>query len=389
MSTVQRDIAYYLETAHELADRLSAHTDRIDSERRLPPEITDDMADKGFFRLLVPRSLGGAELDHPGFLQIVEIFAEVDASSAWCVNQNNVFATNSTRMPKPTAKKLYSDPRLVITNGPPSSASQAVPTDGGYRLSGRWNFSSGIPHATWVAALAPVRRPGDPPRPLSDRSTSRIFLVPKADVQLIDTWDVVGLRGTGSFSFEIDDLFVPEAHTYHPASQPWEDGPLYCVPTMLFFAAGFATVALGAARAALTAAIELSKTRVEMLQDHALRDMSATQRIVGEAEAVWGAAKAYLREAVTAVWASACKHRSLSHEERIRLRLAGTHGIRCAGQVVDIAYTLGGAGSIFASSPVQRRFRDVHTITQQIQGRLAHYDTAGQFFLGLEPEGLF
>jgi alkylation response protein AidB-like acyl-CoA dehydrogenase len=389
MSRGQRDIGYYLETAQVLANQISAHTDRIDSERRLPSEITDEMADKGLFRLLVPRSLGGAELEHPEFLKIVEIFAEVDASTAWCVNQNNVFATNCTRMPRSTAKMLYQDPRLVITNGPPTPASQAVPTDGGYRLSGRWNFSSGIPHATWVAALTPVKQPGEPLRPLSDRSTSRLFLVPKKDVRLLDTWDVVGLRGTGSFSFEIDDLFVPEAHTFNPASQPGEDGPLYCVPTMLFFAAGFATVALGAARAALSAVVELSKTRVEMLVDHAFRDRSTTQRMVGEAEAIWGAAKAYLREAVAAVWEGACKHRSLSHEERIRLRLAATHGIRCASQVVDIAYALGGAGSIFASSPVQRRFRDVHTITQQIQGRLSHYDTAGQFFLGLEPEGLF
>ncbi|ETX03167.1 MAG: hypothetical protein ETSY2_34025 [Candidatus Entotheonella gemina] len=389
MSTVQCDIGYYLDTAHDLADRISAHTDRIDSERQLPPEITGEMADKGLFRLLIPPSLGGAQLDHPDFLKIVEIFAEVDASAAWCLNQNNVFAINSTRMDKETAHKLYQDPRLVITNGPPTPASQAVPTEGGYRLSGRWNFSSGIPHATWVAALTPIRRPGDAPRPLSDRSTSRIFLVPKKDVRLLDTWDVVGLRGTGSFSFEIDDLFVPDAYTFDPATKPRADGPVYCIPPMLLFGAGFATVALGAARAALTASIELSKTKVEMLVDHALRDMSATQRMVGEAEAIWGAAKAYLREAVLAVWESACKNRSLSDEERIRLRLAGTHGIRCASQVVDIAYALGGAGSIFASSPVQRRFRDVHTITQQIQGRLSHYDTAGQFFLGLEPEGLF
>ncbi|MDH3604480.1 MAG: acyl-CoA dehydrogenase family protein, partial [Candidatus Tectomicrobia bacterium] len=362
MSTVQRDIGHYFDTARELADQIASQTDRIDSERQLPPEITDAMAAEGFFRLLVPRSLGGAELDHPDFLKIVEIFAEVDASTAWCINQNNVFATNSTRMPKQTAKELYSDPRLVITNGPPTSASKAVPVDGGYRLSGRWNFSSGIPHATWVAALTPVRHPGDSQRPLSDRSTSRIFLVPKNEVRLIDTWDVVGLRGTGSFSFEIDDLFVPETYTYDPASKPREDGPLYCVPTMLFFAAGFATVALGAARAALHAAIELAQTKVEMLEDHTLRDLSTTQRTVGEAEAIWGAAKAYLRETASAMWEDACNHRSLSDEERIRLRLAGTHGIRSAGEVVDIAYTLCGSGSIFANSPVQRRFRDVHTI---------------------------
>ncbi|PON10729.1 hypothetical protein C2W62_48550 [Candidatus Entotheonella serta] len=117
--------------------------------------------------------------------------------------------------------------------------------------------------------------------------------------------------------------------------------------------------------------------------------MSATQRMVGEGEAMWGAAKAYLREATLTVWEGASRNRSLTEEARIRLRLAGTHGIRSAGQVVDVAYALGGASSIFASNPVQRRFRDVHTITQQIQGRLSHYDTAGQYFLGLKPEGFY
>ncbi len=389
MSTTQRDIGYYLETARDLAARIASHADRIDRDRRLPIDITDELADKGFFRLLVPRSLGGAEMVHPDFLKIVEVFAEVDSSAAWCINQNNVFATNSTRMYEQTAKALYSDPRLVITNGPPTASSKAVPVDGGYQLSGRWNFSSGIPHATWVAALTPVRRPGEPQRPQSDRSTSRMFLVPKEKVRLIDTWDVVGLRGTGSFSFEIDDLFVPEAHTFNPASPSREPGPLYCVPTMLFFAAGFATVALGTARAALNAAIERAKTKVEMLQDHTLRDLSTTQRTVGEAEALWGAAKAYLREAVAAVWEGACKQGCLTHEDRIRLRLAGTYGIRSAGEVADIAYALCRSESIFANSPVQRRFRDAHAITQQIQGRLNHYDTAGRFYLGLEPEGLF
>lgn len=216
-----------------------------------------------------------------------------------------------------------------------------------------------------------------------------MFLVPKTAVRLIDTWDVVGLRGTGSFSYEIDDLFVPESHTFDPATRPCEDGPLYCVPPMLYFAAGFATVALGAARAALDAAIDLSKTKVEMLEDHTLQDRSTTQRTIGQAEAIWGAAKSYLREATSAMWDGACQNGVLTSEERIRMRLAGTHGIRCASEVVDLAYALGGAGSIFAQSPIQRRFRDVHTITQQIQGRLSHYDTAGRFFLGLEPEGLF
>ena len=389
MAIAARDIDHYLAAAHDIAERIIPLTDRIDSERQLPPDIAAEIADQGLFRLLVPRSLGGAELAHPDFLKIVEIFAEVDASAAWCINQNNVFATHSALMDEAFAQELYRDPRTVITNGPPTSTSKAVPTDGGYRLSGRWNFSSGIPHANWVAALTPVMRPGDVQPPLSDRSTSRMFLIPKSDVRLIDTWDVLGLRGTGSFSFAVDDLFVPEAHTFDPAAEPRETGPLYCVPIMLLFAAGFATVAFGSARAALDAAIDLIKTKVEMLEDDTLRDRSTTQRSVAEAEAILGSAQAYLGEAVMSVWESACRDRSLTDAERIRLRLAGTYGIRSAAQVVDMAYTLCGSDAIFAGSEVQRRFRDVHTITQQLQGRLSHYDTAGQFFLGIEPKGLF
>ena len=229
MSTAPHDIEHYLEAAREIAAKISAHTDRMDAEKQIPPEIADEIKAKGLFRLLVPRSLGGAELEHPDFLKIVEVFAEADGSTAWCVNQNNVFATNSVRMPEQTAKKLYSDMRLVITNGPPTSASKAVPVDGGYRLSGHWNFSSGSRHATWLAALTPVRRPGDPELPASDRSTARVLLVPKEDARLIDTWDVVGLRGTGSFSFEIDDLFAHRFGVLGSRSQSRASFSLSCV----------------------------------------------------------------------------------------------------------------------------------------------------------------
>lgn len=389
MSEAQHSIEHYLEAAREMAAKIDTHADRIDSERKLPPEITDEMKAKGLFRLLLPRTLGGAELDHPDFLKIVEVFAEVNGSAGWCVNQNNVFSTNSTRMHKQTAKELYSDQQMVVTNGPPMPQSKAVPVDGGYQLSGRWNFSSGSPHAKWLAALTPVRRDDEPAPSLADRSSSRVMLLPKEKARMVDNWDVVGLRGTGSMGFEIEDLFVPEEHTYNPEAKPNEAGPLYCVPTTLWFAPGFATVALGASRAALNAVIELAKTKVQGFDDQMLRDLSTTQRTIGEVEATWGSAKAFLREATTALWNTACENRSPTREERIRVRLASTYAIRQAGEVVDVVYTLGGSDSIFATNPIQRRFRDVHTIMQQIQGRQTHYETTGQYFLGLDPGGIF
>ncbi len=174
MAIAQHDIGHYLDTARELAVLVAASADRIDSERQFPPELAGELADKGFFRLLVPRSLGGAELDHPDFLKILEVFAEVDASTAWCINQNNVFSTDSVRMPEQTAREIWDDGRAVVTNGPPNSSTKAVPVDGGYRLSGRWNFSSGSAHATWIAALAPVGHRDGPEANMASRDGTRV-----------------------------------------------------------------------------------------------------------------------------------------------------------------------------------------------------------------------
>lgn len=382
MSLRQMDDSF-LDAARELAPRVAEASDRIDHDRELPTELANAIADKGLFHLLVPRSLGGAEIDYMEFLAIVQTFAEADGSTGWCVNQNNVFATVSASMPEQTAREIWSDPRAVVANGPATSA-EAVADDDGYRLTGRWNFSSGFRHATWLAAAAPVRHLE---RRKQKDDDIRTMLLPKKDAKPVDVWQVNGLRGTGSFSFEVKDLYVPAVRTFGSES-PREEGPLYVIPRTLLFAAGFATVALGVARAGLDAAIQLAA--VKSLGDQGLhKDRSIVQREIGQAEAVWGSARAFLLEAASAAWEGACKVHSLTTEERVRLRLASTHAIRQAADVVDVAYNLCGSDSIFATNPIQRRFQDAHVITQQTQGRTVHYETAGQFFTGAEPKGAF
>ena len=369
----------FLAAARELAPRVAEAADRIDRDRELSPELANAIADKGLFRLLVPRSLGGGEIDYLEFLAIVQTFAEADGSTGWCINQNNVFATVSASMPEQTAREIWSDQRAVVTNGPPTSA-EAVPDGDGYRLTGHWNFSSGFPHATWLAAVAPVRRPDH------DKQV-RTMLLPKKDAEPIDVWQVSGLRGTGSFSFEVRDLYVPGIRTFG-SEAPREGGALYVMPMTLLFASGFATVALGVARAGLDTAIEVAGAK-RLDDQRLLKDRSAVQREIGHAEATWRSARAFLLEAASAAWEGACKAHSLTTEERIRLRLASTHAIRQAATVVDVAYNVCGSDAIFARNPIQRRFQDAHVITQQIQGRMAHYETAGQFFMGSEPKGAF
>jgi alkylation response protein AidB-like acyl-CoA dehydrogenase len=302
----------------------------------------------------------------------------------------NVFSTNSVRVAEETAQHIWGERRTVVTNGPPTSSCKAVPVEGGYQLSGYWNFSSGSSMATWIAALTPIQRAGQNTVGPVAREAPRIMLVPRQDVKFVDSWQVQGLRGTGSFSFEIQDLFVPSNRTFDQNSASTrEDGPLYIMPRTSLFGSGFATVALGIARASLASAIDLAGAKTPMRSTSSLCDQFTTHRLLGEAEAIWQSAKAFLTTSASRVWESACKNRVLSNEERIQLRLACTHAIRMAAQVVDISYGLCGSSAIFASNPVQRRFQDMHVITQHIQGSPTHYETAGQFLLGLEPLGNF
>jgi alkylation response protein AidB-like acyl-CoA dehydrogenase len=145
---------------------------------------------------------------------------------------------------------------------------------------------------------------------------------------------------------------------------------------------------LGVARAGLKVAVELAGRKTPRGDQSVLSRSSAVQRQIGQAEAIWSSARAFLLEAAGSAWDSTCREGSLSVEQRIRLRLAATNAIRMSADVVDIAYNICGADAIFGSNPIQRRFQDIHVITQQVQGRMAHYETAGQFYLGLEPEGL-
>lgn len=377
-------VGSYLDAARALMPKVLASADIIDRERELPAELANEIADRGFFRMLVPKSLGGGEIDYLDHLDIIQEFGKADGSTAWCINQNSVFATHSAVMPEATAREIWSDQRAVAANGPPTSSSNVVPVDGGYRLTGRWNFSSGCRHATWLAALTPVRYPGQDEGASKKDRQLLMLLVPKKDMELVDVWQVGGLRGTGSFSFEAKGLFVPRARTFNSYDSPRESGPLYVMPISLLFASGFASVALGVARGALDAVIELSGRKTPEGQ-LLLRDQGVVQRQIGQAEACWGAARAFLRETATTAWNSACNVHSLTLEERIQLRLSSTHAIRMSAEVVDVTYNVAGASAIFATNPIQRRFQDVYVIKQHLQGRMAHYDTAGKFFLGMDP----
>jgi alkylation response protein AidB-like acyl-CoA dehydrogenase len=364
-------------TVDDVADvvvRIADASQSINESRQIPRELIDSMASRRLFRLLVPRSVGGEEIGLLDYLAITQDISSADASMGWCFNQNNVLGTMASLMSESLAQEVWADTDTILSNGPPQHAS-IEPAEGGYSITGRWNFSSGSRHSTWVVAIG--RHDGQ----------TLSLIMPHADVEWVDSWQVGGLRGTGSFSFEANVLFVPAHRTWVEAKAVRREmGPLYLINRRLLFGAGFASVALGVARSALDEAINTSLAKTPREQA-LLRDQVQTQRDIGNAEALWGSCDAYLKEKARTLWEHACAYDELRMADRIGLRLASTWAIRKAAEVVDIAYSVCGANSIFEDHPIQRKFQDAHAITQQLQGRFEHYETAGQFYLGLEPQG--
>jgi alkylation response protein AidB-like acyl-CoA dehydrogenase len=373
-----------LETARKLAPLIRASAAETDAQRELPRPLFEAMADAGLFRLALPRTLGGFEMDLPSYIQVIEEIGRADASTGWVTNQVSIFATYAARMPTAAARAIWIDtPRSVVANTPQANA-QAVVVPGGYRVTGRQGFSTGCRHASWLAAHATVSEQGRP-RLDDGQPETRYCFVPRDQAELLDTWQVRGMRGTGTNHFAVNDVFVPEDRTVKSVTAPLvEQGPLYRLPRTLVFASGDAAVALGTARSCLDAFTDLATTKTPRAMDALLRDQPMIQSEVGRAEARLRAGLAFLREAVRELWGAVVANGAVTLEQRAVLRLATTDGIRTAASVVDMVYNMAGATAAYESSPIQRHFQDVHVMSQHLQARLAHYELVGRHWLGLK-----
>ncbi len=375
-----------IEAARELVPLVKQHADQTDADRELPKPLFHALADAGFYRMAVARAVGGLEVDFPTYLQVLEALGTGDASTAWTVSQGANWGSYSACMPQAAAREIWTDtPRSVVSNSP-SPTAKAVAVPGGYRVTGRQPFSTGIKHASWVAAHAQVIENGVV-RQHNGKPEARYCLIPKREVEVIDAWHTKGMRGTGTHTFDVKDVFVPEARTVFPrGAQLISPGPRYKIPVTLGFAAGDGMVALGLARNCLEAFYEVAGSKAPRNMTGLLREQSITQLAAGQAEAALRAGRAYLLSAAQEIWASAVATSEpvASLESRINLRLASTHAIRLAAQVVDGLHPLCGATVVFDGHLIQRLFNDMHVITQHSQGRFQHYEISGKYYTGLE-----
>jgi alkylation response protein AidB-like acyl-CoA dehydrogenase len=386
LGTVDAD---YLRHARELGPELEAAAEEIERRRELPEPIIDALVDRGLFRLLLPRTFGGAELRPAAYVSVVEEIAKHDASTAWCLGQACGCAMTAAYLDPKVAREIFGGKRGIVAWGPPGPA-EARAVSGGYRLSGTWSFASGSHHATWLGAHVAIHEPNGAAQLRPDGGpVMRTLLFPKASASFTDIWRVIGLRGTGSDSYTVTGLFVPEEYTVlrDAATKPRQPGSLYAFSSSNMYASGFAGVALGIARSALDLFVELARDKIPRGAKRTLRDNNVVQTQVSQSEARLSSARAFLLGSLDEIWREVSDSGRLTLAHNTTIRLASTWAIHQARDVVDMAYHAAGATAIFENNPFERRFRDIHTVIQQYQGRQAHFEAVGQALLGLEPEG--
>ena len=388
MDAVLHDSPDYVARARALGPALAEAADEIELGRELPASIVSALIDNGLFRLLQPRSLGGAELDPMTYIRVVEEIASHDASTGWCVEQANGCSMVAAFLDPEVAQEIFGPPDGIVAWGPVGPA-ELVVVPGGFRLTGAWNFASGSHHASWLGAHVVMHRAdGAPLRRAHGGEILLTLLFPRSRATMTDIWRVVGLRGTGSDRYSVTDLFIPERYTVlrDPKIAPRQPGRLYCFSSSSLYACGVAAVALGIARGMIADFTDLATEKVPRGARQRLCENQVIQSQRAQAEARLGSARAYLLRGLAEIWEALGETGELSLEQNTMIRLTSTWAIDQAREVVNILYHSAGATAIFDDNPFERRFRDMHTASQQAQGRQAHYETIGRVLFGLEPD---
>jgi indole-3-acetate monooxygenase len=378
----------HLAAARRLIPLLQAAGLRIDEARELPTDVLDAMHAAQMFRLLVPRSVGGLELLPADYIRCVEAIASGDASTAWCMNQGSGCSMTAAYLAPEAARRVFGQRRDVLAWGQARGRARADKVAGGWRVTGTWLFASGSRHATWMGAHCPVFDADGKQRCNADGgAVERTMLFPRGMATFEDVWHVVGLRGTGSDTYSVEDLFVADEYSAERdnVEERREDGLLYRFTTTNIYASGFGAVGLGVARGMLDDFVRLASAKTPALSKAAMRDNAAIQSLTALSDAKLHAARSLLIGVLERAEAGAAARGHLTLQDRLDIRQASTFAIHQAREVVNAVWHEAGATAIFDSGPFERRLRDINTVSQQAQGRSSHFETVGQHMLGLTP----
>ncbi len=371
-----------LSSAMRIAPLAAALAEQTERDRALPPELIGELREAGMFHLCLPRSQGGPEAEPAEMFEALEALARGDGASAWCAMVASTSSLLGAYLQPQRAGEIFDGGRSVAA-GVFAPRGAATPEGEEFTVAGRWSFVSGIGHSDWVFCGCIVNDADGPQLLEGGRPDVRLMAMPRSEVEVIDTWSVAGLCGTGSHDVSADRRAVPAGRGVSLFSQrPLEPGPLYAFPLFGLLALGICAVSLGIARGALDELGMLAGAKRPAPGARSLAERPVVQSDLARAEAALRAARALALDQIGAAWSAAEAGRELTDELRLGLRLAATHGTETAAAVATTAYRAGGGSSIYSSSPLQRRFRDANVATQHMMVAPPTWELAGRLLLG-------
>jgi len=379
--SVASETTEWIRRIDRLTPVITAHRDQTEREREMPTEVFTALQQAGISRMWVSRDFGGGHVSIETGSAIIQRLAAIDASVAWQIGVQGAIGRLSDFLPQPTARKLFADSSGLVVGGV-NPAGSAVRVDGGFRLTGKWAFASGSAHAEWLVCNAKVIQDGAPAMTANGPET-RFAFVPKDQVRMLDTWYTVGLRGTGSNDYAVDELFVPDDFSvagstlFHPpAARPSRAFPISYYDFGPFTSA---STALGIARAALDELLRVASAKTPTGASKALGAGHVVQGEIGRAESLLRSAQLQLDDAA---WHVQTFGETGGDALSAMVRLTGATVAANAVAVVDTAYRLAGTSSLYENSPLERCFRDVHSATNHITLSHTHFEMVGQYLLG-------
>ncbi|HWD59971.1 MAG TPA: acyl-CoA dehydrogenase family protein [Stellaceae bacterium] len=382
-----------VQAAQAIRPTLRRYKDEIEREQRMPAALVDELRAAGFYRLLIPRAHGGLEVDPLTYLRVVELLAEGVGSVGWNLANNSIGQLVTLGLPPAGTDELYGDGPANLAGTAVQGGGTAVPVEGGYRVTGRWQFGSGCNEAVWMLGSFQILDDGKPRlneqgRPLFWRG---IFKRSEAEI-VPGSWDVAGLRGTGSFDWTVSDVFLPERrsmpHLGAPLDNQWNRWPgvTYALPAQCWVGPHHSAVITGIARAGIDALIELAGGKQPRGRPAGLLcESPQVQEAVGRADTVLNAGRTYRNAMIAELWNTVAAGKETTLDQRSRCRLASVYAADCAREALDLVYRFGGSTSFKRESRLAECWRDLHTVGQTVTIAPEWYPIGGRVYLGMDP----
>ena len=383
-----------VQAAKAIRPTLRRYKDEIEREQRMPPALAEEMREAGFYRLLIPRIYGGLESDPLTFLRVGELLAEGCGSVGWNIANNSIGQLVVLGLPQEGTDEIYGEGPKNLAGTAVQGGGKAQRVEGGYRVTGRWQFGSGSNEAVWM--LGSFQVIGDDGQPVARADGTGTYwraVFKRSEVEIVPgTWDVSGLRGTGSFDWTVKDAFLPDRrvmlHAGAPLDNQWHRWPsvTYQLPAQCWVGPHHSSVITGIARAGIDALIELAGGKQPRGRPTGLLcDNPQVQEAVGRADAILNAGRAYRTTMITELWNTIAAGGETTLEQRARCRLAATYAADSARQAMDLMYRAGGSTSFKRESRLAECWRDLHTVGQTVTLAPEWYPLGGKVYLGLDP----